>query len=344
MMGTRHLKAKVAIFVVAMLIVLGFLTITLGRFRFSSTNEYHANFTSISRLTTGQDVRISGVVVGSVKSIDLQDHYVSVTFDVDKRYQLFTSTRAMVRYQDLVGNRYLEITAGPGELGKLPPGGTIRRENTEPALDLDALLGGLKPVLKGLDAGKVNEISNAILAVLQGKGGTLADLLSSTSSFTQNLAARDQLVGQVIDNLNQVLGTVDSKSSQLDTSVDQLQKLVGTLAAGREPIAGAVAPLASAESDLTGMLSGSRRPLQAVIKELGPLSTELDRRKNDIDEVIDPLPEDYKRLTSLGAYGSFFSFYYCSLKIKINGPAGSDIIIPTGGPPDPTKGRCAFVK
>lgn len=344
MLGVRHLKAKVAIFVVAMLVVLGFLTITFGQFRFSSTNEYHANFTSISRLTSGQDVRISGIVVGKVQSIDLQDRYVRVTFDVDKRYQLFTSTRAMVRYQDLVGNRYLEIVAGPGELRKLPPGGTIRSENTEPALDLDALLGGLKPVLKGLDAGKVNEISNAILAVLQGKGGTLADLLSSTSSFTQNLAARDQLVGEVIDNLNQVLGTVDSKSSQLDTSVDQLQQLVGTLAAGREPIAGAIGPLASAETDLTEMLSGSRRPLQAVIKELGPLATELDRRKNDIDEVIDPLPEDYKRLTSLGAYGSFFSFYYCSLKIKINGPAGSDIIIPTGGPPDPTKGRCAFAK
>lgn len=344
MLGVRHLKAKVAIFVVAMLVVLGFLTITFGQFRFSSTNEYHANFTSISRLTSGQDVRISGIVVGKVQSIDLQDRYVRVTFDVDKRYQLFTSTRAMVRYQDLVGNRYLEIVAGPGELRKLPPGGTIRSENTEPALDLDALLGGLKPVLKGLDAGKVNEISNAILTVLQGKGGTLADLLSSTSSFTQNLAARDQLVGEVIDNLNQVLGTVDSKSSQLDTSVDQLQQLVGILAAGREPIAGAIGPLASAETDLTEMLSGSRRPLQAVIKELGPLATELDRRKNDIDEVIDPLPEDYKRLTSLGAYGSFFSFYYCSLKIKINGPAGSDIIIPTGGPPDPTKGRCAFAK
>lgn len=344
MMRTRHLKAKVAIFVVAMLLVLGLLTVTFGQFRFSSTEEYHADFTSISRLASGQDVRISGIVVGRVRAIELREHYVSVTFDVDKRYQLFTSTRALVRYQDLVGNRYLEIAAGPGELRKLPPGGTIRREHTEPALELDALLGGLKPVLKGLDGRKVNEISNAILAVLQGQGGTLADLLSSTSSFTQNLAARDQLVGEVIDNLNQVLGTVDSKTSQLGASVDQLQKLVGTLAAGREPIAGAIGPLASAETDLSEMLSGSRRPLQAVINELGPLSTELDRRKNDINDVLDPLPEDYKRLTSLGAYGSFFSFYYCSLKIKINGPAGSDIIIPAGGPPDPSKGRCAFAK
>lgn len=343
-MNTKHVGLKVALFTVAMSLVLACLTVTFGEFRFSSNVEYHADFTSISRLKSGQNVRIAGIVVGSVKSIEIRDNFVEATFEVEKRFHLFTSSRAVVRYQDLLGNRYLEITAGPGELRKLPPGATIHKDHTQPALDLDALLGGLKPVLKGLDAGKVNEISNAIVAMLQGKGGTLANLLSSTSSFTHSLAARDQLVEGVIDNLNQVLTTVDSKSAELDASLDQLQRIIGTLARGREPIAGAIEPLASAETDLTEMLTKSRRPIQRVIEELRPLSTTLDQRKDDINSVIDPLPDDYKRLTSLGAYGSFFSFYYCSVKIKMNGPAGSDIIIPAGGPPDPTKGRCAFAK
>jgi phospholipid/cholesterol/gamma-HCH transport system substrate-binding protein len=285
------------------------------------------------------------VPVGSVKEIKLApDNSVDVTFDVNKRYQLYTSTRAVIRYENLVGDWFLEIISGPGELRKLPPDATIGRANTQPALDLDALLGGLRPVLKGLDGNKINEVSNAIIELLQGQGGALSQLLSSTSSFTTDLAARDQLIGDVINNLNAVLKTVDDKGTQFNASVDQLQQLISGLAQGSDPIAGAIPSLASAETDLTDMLAKSRRPVQGVLENLRPLTQTLDERKGDVNAVIEPLAENYLRLNALGAYGSFFNIYYCSIRLKINGPAGSDILIPFGGPPDPSKGRCAPVK
>src|SRR3954452_1566013 len=333
---------KVSIFAVVMLMVAAFLVVVFGEFRFASDKSYHATLTDASRLKAGQDVRISGVPVGSVNKISLNpDNTVDVTFDINKRYQLYSSTRAAVRYENVVGDRYLEITAGPGELRKIPPGSTIPRENTQPALDLDALLGGLKPVLKGLDGAKINEVSNAVLELLQGQGGALSSLLSNTSAFTQNLAARDQLIGDVINNLNTVLGTVDEKGAQFDASVDQLQKLVTGLAEGRDPIAGAFPPLASAENDLTDMLAKSRRPVQGVIENVRPMADRMDVRKADINKVVEPLAENYLRVNAIGAYGSFFNIFYCSTRLKINEPAGSDILVPFGGPPDPSKGRCS---
>jgi phospholipid/cholesterol/gamma-HCH transport system substrate-binding protein len=344
MSGNRTL-IKVVIFTVAMLLVAAGLVITFGQFRFAAGSTYHANFETASRLKAGQDVRIAGVPVGKVKDVKLApDNSVDITFDVLKKYQLYTSSKAVIRYQNLVGDRYLEITSGPGDLRKLPPGGTIVKGNTQPALDLDALLGGLRPVLKGLDGTKINEVSNAVIELLQGQGGALADLLSTTGSFTTTLAARDQLIGDVINNLNTVLGTVDGKAAQFDASVDQLQQLITGLAQGRDSIAGAIPPLASASSDLTDLLKTSRRPLQGVIENVRPLATRLDDRKADVNAVIEPLAENYLRLNALGAYGSFFNIYYCSIRMKINGPAGSDILIPFGGPPDPSKGRCAPVK
>ena len=333
---------KVGIFTVVMLLVAAGLVVVFGQFRFAGGNTFHATFTEASRLKAGQDVRIAGVPVGSVKKVELNpDNTVDVMFDVNGRYQLYTSTRAVVRYQNLVGDRYLEITSGPGDLRKLPAGGTIAKENTQPALDLDALLGGLRPVLKGLDGNKVNEVSNAVIELLQGQGGSLSTLLATTSSFTQDLAARDQLIGDTINNLNTVLGTVDEKGAQFDASVDQLQQLITGLAQSRDPIAGAIPPLASATSDLTGLLKESRRPVQGVIENLRPFAQRMDERKADVNKVIEPLAENYLRLNALGAYGSFFNIYYCSIRLKVNGPAGSDILIPFGGPPDPSKGRCS---
>ena len=326
----------------AMVLVAAGLIVVFGQFRFASSNQYHATFAEASRLKTGQDVRIAGVPVGSVSAVTLNpDNTVDVAFDVDKRYQLYTSTRAVVRYENLVGDRYMEITSGPGELKKLPAGSTISRDNTQPALDLDALLGGLRPVLKGLDGAKVNEVSNAVIELLQGQGGAVQNLLSSTSAFSQNLAARDELIGEVITNLNTVLGTIDEKGDQFNASVDELQKLITGLAENRDPIAGAIGPLAQAENDLTDMLEASRRPLQGVIENARPLMQRLDERKGDVNKVIEPLAENYLRLNALGAYGAFFNIYYCSIRMKINGPAGSDILIPFGGPPDPSKGRCS---
>ncbi|GAT07521.1 MCE family protein [Mycolicibacterium novocastrense] len=340
-MPRDRLGMKVAAFTVVMLLVLGLLVVTFGKFRLGSTVSYRAEFDSVSRLKPGQDVRVAGIPVGSVTDIAINGDHVDVEFAIDKTYRIYSSTRAAIRYEDLVGNRYLEISTGSGELRPLAPGGTIPRSNTVPAVDLDALLGGLRPVLKGLDASKVNEVSNAIIELLQGNGGTLAKVLSDTDSFTRTLAGRDQLIGEVIDNLNTVLTSIDDKGAQLDTSIDHLQQLTTTLSEGRGPIAGAIQPLASAQADLTDLLTSSRRPLQGVIENARPLATVLDDRKDEVNAVIEPLAENYLRLSALGQYGAFFNIFFCAVKIKINGPAGSDILIPLLGPTDSSKGRCS---
>lgn len=336
-----RLAAKVAAFTVVMLLVLALLVVTFGKFRLGSTVSYRAEFDSVSRLKPGQDVRIAGIPVGSVTGIAIDGDHVDVEFDIDREYQLYSSTRAAVRYEDLVGNRYLEISTGPGDLRPLPPGSTIARSNTAPAVDLDALLGGLRPVLKGLEPHKVNEISNAIIELLQGNGGALAEVLSDTDSFTHTLAARDQLIGEIIDNLNTVLATADGQGAQLDASIDNLQHLIDTLSRGRGPIGRAIAPLASAQTDLTDLLETARRPIQGVIENARPLADVLDERKAEINAVIEPLAENYVRLSALGQYGAFFNIFFCAVAFKVNGPAGSDILIPMLGPADPSKGRCS---
>ena len=89
------------------------------------------------------------------------------------------------------------------------------------------------------------------------------------------------------------------------------------------------------------MLVNSRRPLQGVLENLRPLANEFDNRKADVNRVLEPLAENYLRLNSLGAYGSYFNYYICTTTLKFNGPAGSDIFLPIGGVPDPSKGRCS---
>ena len=331
---------KFLIFTVVMVLILAGLSVVFSQVRFASTKGYHATFTSASGLGVGDKVRIAGVPVGSVGGVEVgDDNLAHVDFDVESNYPLLQSTRATVRYENLVGDRYLELLEGPGPMDPLPEGGSIGKEQTSPALDLDLLLGGFKPLLRGLDPEQVNALTGALIQVFQGQGETLVSLLGHTGSFTKTLADRDDLIGGVIDNLNIVLKTIDARGDQFGTTLDRLQQLVSGLAQDRDPIGDAIPRIAGATGDLASLLQGARPDLQSTIAQTGRVATQLDAGSDTIESVLARLPDAFRRLIRVGAYGSFFQFYVCSTQFKFTGPDGKDIILKLPGAQ--TTGRCA---
>ncbi|CRK53371.1 Mce family protein mce2b [Rhodococcus sp. RD6.2] len=339
----RPTTIKLLAFATVMAVIFAGLAVVFSQVRFSSSDGYHAEFTSASGLKSGDKVRIAGVPVGTVGSVEVGgDNLAEVSFDVDSKYSLLQNTRATVRYENLVGDRYLELLEGEGSSDTLAAGGTLPESQTSPALDLDLLLGGFKPLLKGLSADQVNDLTGSLLQVLQGQGGTLVSLLGNTSSFTSSLADRDQLIGDVINNLNTTLTTIDNSGEQFSTTIDQLQQLVSGLAQDKDPIGAAIPEIATATGDLASLLQGVRPDLQATIAEANKVATQLVDGQDQIDWVLERLPEAYRTLIRTGAYGSMFQFYTCSVKFKFSGPDGKEMHVELPTTPTQTTGRCAF--
>ena len=214
---------RVALFTALCLLFVFALVTVFGQFRFDSRVGYSAVFTNISGLKGGNFVRIAGVEVGKVTDLTLhKDGTVTVDFAVDKGLTLTEGTRAAVRYENLIGDRYLSLEDGPGSVRKLQPGQTIPMERTSPALDVDALIGGFRPLFRALDPDQVNALSGQLLKVFQGQGGTIASVLAQTSALTTTLAGRDDLIGQVITNLNTVLDTFATHDGQFAEGLDKL--------------------------------------------------------------------------------------------------------------------------
>ena len=132
----------------------------------------------------------------------------------------------------------------------LPAGGFIPLARTEPALDLDALIGGFRPVFHALAPEKVNTIASAIVTVFQGQGGTINDILDQTARVTSALADRDEAIGSVVKNLNTVLDSIVDKAGQADATVDNLEKLITGLSDQSQPLADSVANFSNATGSL----------------------------------------------------------------------------------------------
>jgi phospholipid/cholesterol/gamma-HCH transport system substrate-binding protein len=325
----RPTLIKFGAFAVVMALLTTFLFFVFGQYRTGATSGYSAVFADASRLKEGQSVRIAGIRVGTVNSVSLRpDKKVVVKFDADDNVVLTDGTRAAVRYLNLVGDRYLDLVDGPGSTKRLGAGGQIAADHTAPALDLDLLLGGLKPLVQGLNAHDVNELSASLLQVFQGEGGTIDSLFSKTTSFSNTLADNDQTVQHLIDNLNTVVGTLAKDGPKFSGAIDSLERLLTGLAQDREPIGAAIDSLSKGTASLADLLSNARRPLAGTVEQLSRLAPLLDDDKGRIDVALQKAPINYRKLIRLGTMGATIPYYLCGAWLRGTDLQGKTVVAP----------------
>lgn len=329
---------RLAVFTVVCLFGTFALFAVFARLRFESAKTYNADFTNVSGLQDGQFVRIAGVEVGKVNKITVQpDTTVVVQFSADNSVVLTQGSRAVIRYDDLIGGRYLALEEGAGATTKLKPGDTIPPSNTSPALDLDALIGGFRPLFRALDPNQVNALSGQLIKAFEGEGDTISSFFTHTAALTNTLADRDQLIGQVIANLDSVLGSLGDQSTQFAKAVDSLSQLVSTLAGRKQDISNSVAYGNAAAASIADLLAQTRPPITKVVHETDRTAGLVAADRAYVDNLINTLPDAYQNLSRQGLNGDWFSFYLCDLLLKVNGKGGQPVYIKLAGQ---DTGRC----
>jgi phospholipid/cholesterol/gamma-HCH transport system substrate-binding protein len=337
--STGRTLTWVLLFTATCLAFIFVLVTVFGQFRFDSRVGYRAEFTNVSGLKGGNFVRIAGVEVGKVTNLALRpDGTVAVEFAVDNGVVLTEGTRAAVRYENLIGDRYLALEQGPAALRKLAPGQTIPLERTSPALDVDALIGGFRPLFRALDPDQVNALSGELLTVLQGQGGTIASVLAQTSTLTTTLAGRDELIGEVITNLNTVLGTFSARDKEFAHGLDSLTQLVHGLADRKTDIANGTAYINAAAGSVAELLATAREPIRDTVAQTDRAAGQVMADRDYVDELVRTLPDAYQILARNGLYGDYFGFYLCDLLLKVNGKGGQPAYLKIA---NQTTGRCA---
>jgi phospholipid/cholesterol/gamma-HCH transport system substrate-binding protein len=310
-----------------------------AEFRFGGGKSYFAEFTNVSGLKSDDMVRVAGVEVGTIQEISFNaDATVRVEFSTDDSVVLTDGARAVIRYDNVIGGRYLALEEGAGGVKTLQPGQTIPVARTQPALDLDSVIGGFKPLFRALDPDQVNELTGQLISALDGQGVTLGSFLDRAAVVTNTLANRDQLIGEVVENLNVVLGALGGQSDRLDKAVTSLSELVQGLAERKTDISNAVAYTNAATGSIADLLSQARAPFSKVIHETDRAAAIAVADHDYLDNLLNTLPDKYRALGRQGMYGDFFSFYLCDIVLKLNGKGGQPVFVKVAGQ---TSGRCA---
>jgi phospholipid/cholesterol/gamma-HCH transport system substrate-binding protein len=309
---------RLLVFMVTTGLATGLLVITIGNLSFGATNTYKAEFVDATGVVNGDDIRVAGVKVGSVQDIEIaDDNRAVVTFTVDEDTRLDSSTHATIKFRNLIGQRYISLTREGRGGDAMEENDTIPVERTQPALDLTVLFNGFKPLFEALSPDDINKLSYEIVQVFQGEGGTLESLLGSTASLTQTLADRDQVIGDLLDNLTYVLDHVADRDQQLGELIVSFQDLVGGLKEDRQAILSSLDGISELAVETAGLIDDIREPFVSDIRQARRLLATLDRGKGEIDRVLQVLPIKVNKFGRTGTYGSWFNFYLCHFNAKV---------------------------
>ncbi|WP_375484252.1 MCE family protein [uncultured Jatrophihabitans sp.] len=343
MRGLLSPLIKLVAFLVVTAVATYVLAATISNTSYGSAKTYHAEFTDVSGLELGDDVRIAGVRVGTVDNIALErgkhgkDSFAEVAFTVQESSAfgpsktLPANVQAYLRYRNLVGQRYLDIEQGPPTTKTLTK--TLPIKQTHPAVDLTTLFNGFQPLTQGLAPNALNQLSLEIVQTLQGEGGAFEQLLSNVASLTNALADKDAVIGDVIKNLSGVLGAIAGRDTELSALISNLASFLHGLANDRNTIGNAIDGVNDLTTSTAGLLTRIRPPLAADIKSTTGLLALLNRNTGTVKYVLQQFAPTVGALIRTASYGSWFNFYICSLTGKLTlGTQTSDVnLANTGG-------------
>jgi phospholipid/cholesterol/gamma-HCH transport system substrate-binding protein len=138
----NHNAIETVLGAIVLLVTGTFLVFAMGAADLKKVTGYDvtANFSKIDGISTGMDVRISGVKIGSVAKTELdpQTYLAKVTLSIDPKIKLPSDTVAKVSSESLLGGKYMSLEPGAEE-DIIKPGGQI--QYTQASVNLEEMIG-----------------------------------------------------------------------------------------------------------------------------------------------------------------------------------------------------------
>jgi phospholipid/cholesterol/gamma-HCH transport system substrate-binding protein len=308
-----------SLFAVIALVLTWTIWSTLERSVPGDTNKYTTYFSDASGLHQGDDVRMAGVRVGRVAEISLDRNRAEVTFELQTDQTVFSNTQASIRYQNLIGQRYLGLDLVEGkDQQELKPGSTLQ-EPSQDSFDVSALLAGFQPVFDTLEPDQVNQLSESLVQTFQGNQVSLSYTIEQIGEVAADFGNRDQIIGAVITNLTAVMGELSSQGDQMQALVTNLAGLIEGLNTNSSSLGTSIDSIGDATGRLGGLIERIRPDAQELGQDLRDTTGRMIGIGSKLDQLAIDLPLFLVHFPMVMGQGAYLNIYACELDVSIGG-------------------------
>lgn len=208
-----------------------------------------ATFPRTIGLYPGDDVRVVGVPMGTIKEINPQGGHIDVVMELDPATPVAADTGAVIVPPGVLSSRYIQLTEPWIKGPTLADGATIDASRTAAPLELDDVTAQLDGFLTALGPNGAN------------KDGALSGLVDSADAA---LAGNGATLRRTLTDTAAALDTVSTSSGDIVATIEQLQTFVRSLAASDK----AIRTLEHSLGTFSTELAAQRRQLHTTIRNI----------------------------------------------------------------------------
>ena len=308
---------KLGAFLVASLVCLGWLGIQIGQLSgpagaFHKTYALNASFTDATGLVKGDDVRLAGVRIGKVASLEVQRGQALVSMNVDNAYKLPADSRFELHWKNLLGQRYVEAVPPNGATltgPVLKAGTTLGADHTEAAADLSELLNNTEPLLARLDTNRLNDLMTTVAAAMHGREDELNQAIGNSADLVDTLSQRSDVIAKSISEYATLLEGIAGHDVQVRQLLDSLAGTSQTLAQRANDLGDAAGKTGEFTASLARVLTANEGYLDGVF---GDTRTVLDRIVSDkavLAKALQTLPWTTSGMIRFTSHGDWINAY-----------------------------------
>ncbi|MEV6064961.1 MCE family protein [Nocardia sp. NPDC052001] len=249
---------RLGLFTTVIVVVLMLVITAIQRPVSGETETHDAIFTDANGLKVGDDVRMYGVQVGKIKHIELEGAKARVQLSVKTDAPIYDNSKLAIRYQNLTGQRYVDLQQQPQPGQRVKAGARIEIDHTVPSFDVTSLFNGLKPVLSTISPEAINQFSASMVALIEGDGsgvGPAMDAIGKLASYVDN---RQQVIGTLIRNMSDLDDRLSGRVHYLVPLLARLSDIFEALQAN----IGGLAQFAATAPSVLG-------PIDSLLRTLG---------------------------------------------------------------------------
>jgi phospholipid/cholesterol/gamma-HCH transport system substrate-binding protein len=323
----RNRLAAVAAVVLVGLIVAG--AAVLVRNTFFGPKTITAYFTTATAIYPGDEVRVSGVKVGSIKSIQPQGTHARMTLKVDRDVPIPADAKAVIVEQNLVAARYVQLTPAYRTRGPvMPDGAVIPVERTAVPVEWDEVKTQLMRLAtdlgpkSGVSGTSVGRFIDSAANALEGNGDKLRQTLGQLSGVGRILANGSGNIVDIIKNLQTFVTALRDSNIQLVQFNDRLATLTSVVDDSRSELDAALTDLSTAVGEVQRFIAGSRNQTSEQIARLADVTQILVDKHMALENILHGAPN---------ALGNFFNDYNADTGTIVGGFGIMNFANPTFG-------------
>lgn len=308
--------------------------------------RYQAVFAEAGGLAAGNEVKVSGVTVGTVTDVELDAGKALVTFAVNSKVRLGTDTEAQISIGTLLGERVLVVE--PRGSGSLGARGVIPVSRTASPYTLNDALNEFTSNTAETDTAAINQSLDTLSETIERMAPQLAPTFDGVSRLSKSLNNRNESLGSLLDTASDVTGILSERSDQVNRLLLNANDLLGVLRDRRHAIVTLLANTTTVAQQLSGLVDDNEQELAPTLEQLNRVAEMLERNRDNLTKSLEGLAK--YQLTQGEAVNN--GFYYNGFPANLlPGPAIQPFFdyalgfrrgVNAGQPPDNAGPRAEF--